>query len=452
MSKVSALTPNQLKRLKRRVNLNLVVNGNKMRGYHPIYSDGKTQEDDIYFSNSKIALQKLAKVEMLTAYSSADGQDSPSVGNIETVKDHTDSLGFKWRGVRLQKRAGKWYLFMSYHMNHGLRSTKPLQVQFKRDAPAKVDFGPMAASLSRSDFLVHLSSLLDTEHEIAAAIDSDSRKVLATELYGDADVRLAVCLASHGELIDDMKPALQARALRGVNELAANTNASALFDAVADAITAEGLEASVVSASVHEYSHRAFTNEEWPRIVQGAKAIVQKAGAAIEGAPKITSKSLRIEGPNSESFTLEKSGDYGYGGKGNLVKTNDAGYDRAIAQILKLAKKVAPDAFQKFSIGASVVSAAKRPTFVIAKQGLMDYLRKKGWNIKEGLKIPWAESPWNDGTRLWFRKQAIYIGKGRSPADAWSSHVDVRTVTPEQFMKGVEKRVNENFNLQHDYR
>lgn len=239
-SKVSALTPAQLKRLKNKVNLNLVVNGKKMRGYHPMYN-GRIDENSIYFANTKAAAKKLADVEMKTKYDSADGQDMPGLGKTETVGEMVKIMHPNL--FYLGNKNGQWVLRFSYHRNHGADSVKPLKVQVKRDAPAPVDFGPMAASLTKADFLIHLSSIMDSENEIQASIDSADRKAMAKELYGDVDVRLAVLAASLGEDIDSLDAKLQARVMRGVEVLAASKH-----DELADAVLSE-LSAGVVEAA-----------------------------------------------------------------------------------------------------------------------------------------------------------------------------------------------------------
>lgn len=88
--------------------------------------------------------------------------------------------------------------------------------------------------------------------------------------------------------------------------------------------------------------------------------------------------------------------------------------------------------------------AAKRPTFDEAKKALFEHLKSEGWKVAEGLKIPHATS--RDGeTRLWFKSQAVYmsrvIGRGGSHnmQGARSIHVDIRDLTPEQFMSKVKQ-------------
>ena len=83
---------------------------------------------------------------------------------------------------------------------------------------------------------------------------------------------------------------------------------------------------------------------------------------------------------------------------------------------------------------ARVLTAA--PTFQAARDAVLDYLKGEGWKVVGGLKIPHATSP--DGeVRLWFKAQAVYYSKG-SPHEfrmARSVHSDIRTMTPEKFVK-----------------
>lgn len=91
-------------------------------------------------------------------------------------------------------------------------------------------------------------------------------------------------------------------------------------------------------------------------------------------------------------------------------------------------------------VEAVLQSEAKRPTFKAAKEALMRYLSKQGWTIKTGLKVPYATHPDGD-LRLWFKKQAIYysLGNMHSMKGAHSTHVDVRGMSPAEFVKDVEK-------------
>lgn len=89
-----------------------------------------------------------------------------------------------------------------------------------------------------------------------------------------------------------------------------------------------------------------------------------------------------------------------------------------------------------------------KPTFAKAKQALMDYLKSKGWTVQlrsktnlKPLKIPYADDPHGEH-RLWFKKQAIYLGSAQSGSSinhARSLHLDVRGMTPEEFMKKAER-------------
>lgn len=90
------------------------------------------------------------------------------------------------------------------------------------------------------------------------------------------------------------------------------------------------------------------------------------------------------------------------------------------------------------------VDEAKRPTFKKAADAIMDYLKGQGWKVQtrnksnfKPLKFPYASDPHGDW-RIWFKKQAVYLGgdqPGASINDARSLHVDIRDVTPEQFLQ-----------------
>jgi hypothetical protein len=69
-------------------------------------------------------------------------------------------------------------------------------------------------------------------------------------------------------------------------------------------------------------------------------------------------------------------------------------------------------------------------TFKQATTDLLAALTGMGWTVKAGLKIPHATSP--DGlTRLWFKPQAVYAGRGSDFGAARSITSDLRTVTAE---------------------
>jgi hypothetical protein len=83
-----------------------------------------------------------------------------------------------------------------------------------------------------------------------------------------------------------------------------------------------------------------------------------------------------------------------------------------------------------------------KPTFAEAKTALMEHLRSAGWKMSGPLKVPHATSPCGK-LRLWFKSQAIWydydsdprttIG-GRSLGTARSTHDDVRSMSPADFV------------------
>jgi predicted AlkP superfamily phosphohydrolase/phosphomutase len=86
---------------------------------------------------------------------------------------------------------------------------------------------------------------------------------------------------------------------------------------------------------------------------------------------------------------------------------------------------------------------AKRPTFQQARDALLKYLDSKGWDVKTygasgTLKVPHATSRYMD-TKLWFKTQAVYVsGVHGKLNDAYSTWLDIRDMTPEQFLNHIE--------------
>jgi len=86
---------------------------------------------------------------------------------------------------------------------------------------------------------------------------------------------------------------------------------------------------------------------------------------------------------------------------------------------------------------------AKRPTFKKARDEILKYLDSKGWDVKTygpsgTLKVPHATSRYMD-VKLWFKTQAVYVGSRHDKLnDARSMWVDIRDLTPEQFLHDVE--------------
>lgn len=78
-------------------------------------------------------------------------------------------------------------------------------------------------------------------------------------------------------------------------------------------------------------------------------------------------------------------------------------------------------------------------TYKQARQALFDYLRSIGWTVitfstrtMKNLKEPYCDVPGTD-YRIWFTTQAVHYGTNRPLAR--STFIDIRAVTPEQFVK-----------------
>jgi len=82
--------------------------------------------------------------------------------------------------------------------------------------------------------------------------------------------------------------------------------------------------------------------------------------------------------------------------------------------------------YQKARIERGIVR-----TFKQAMEAHLSALREAGWTVKDGLKTPHATSP--DGlTRLWFKPQAVYAGRGSDFGEARSilgGMMDSRTMS-----------------------
>jgi hypothetical protein len=94
-----------------------------------------------------------------------------------------------------------------------------------------------------------------------------------------------------------------------------------------------------------------------------------------------------------------------------------------------------------------------KPTFVEAKQAILDYLGKEGWKLSApGLKVMHATS--KDGkVRLWFKAQAVYFtySTGRHDfGEAHSLHSDIRSMTPEAFVKDADKDARRDLWVERD--
>ena len=93
------------------------------------------------------------------------------------------------------------------------------------------------------------------------------------------------------------------------------------------------------------------------------------------------------------------------------------------------------------------IEEAKRKTFKASRAAVLDYLKKQHWDLvlmnrsMKPMKVPHATSP--DGRiRLWFKTQAVYVTeapKGHHElGDARSSWVDIRSMSPAEFIKDIE--------------
>jgi len=78
-------------------------------------------------------------------------------------------------------------------------------------------------------------------------------------------------------------------------------------------------------------------------------------------------------------------------------------------------------------------------TYKQARLRLFTALREKGWTVitfstrtMKDLVEPYCDVP-GTGYRLWFTTQAVHYGKNR--LEARSTFIDIRAVTPEQFVK-----------------
>lgn len=87
-----------------------------------------------------------------------------------------------------------------------------------------------------------------------------------------------------------------------------------------------------------------------------------------------------------------------------------------------------------------VLTEAKLPTFMAKRTELLAHLKKEGWAVVDGLKVPHATSP-DKQSRLWFKTQAVLMSHGVKHAlgDARSMWSDIRTMTVEDFMKAVHR-------------
>ena len=81
-------------------------------------------------------------------------------------------------------------------------------------------------------------------------------------------------------------------------------------------------------------------------------------------------------------------------------------------------------------------------TYKQARQALFQALRDKGWMVitfstrtMKDLKEPYCDVP-ETPYRIWFTTQAVHYGKNRP--EARSTFIDIRVLTPEQFVEKVK--------------
>jgi DNA-directed RNA polymerase subunit RPC12/RpoP len=117
----------------------------------------------------------------------------------------------------------------------------------------------------------------------------------------------------------------------------------------------------------------------------------------------------------------------------NHAQESDAGKkSKSFAKMIKLAGPL-ESVEEPECLTCDELDEAKQ-TYAQAQQDIVAGLQKDGWSIKAGLKIPQALSP--DGSyKLFFKAQAIYLGKGDSDlGGARSLHLgDIRGSTYEKF-------------------
>jgi hypothetical protein len=94
--------------------------------------------------------------------------------------------------------------------------------------------------------------------------------------------------------------------------------------------------------------------------------------------------------------------------------------------------------------GAAETASVAREgrTYAKSHNEILDYLASRAWDVKKNLKVPHATSP--DGrVRLWFKTQAVYFTNGthHELGNARSLFADTRAMTPEQFLRDVQKFV-----------
>jgi len=122
---------------------------------------------------------------------------------------------------------------------------------------------------------------------------------------------------------------------------------------------------------------------------------------------------------------------------------------------VKLRSKLIRLAHAKPELRAQILPLLKtaRPTFVEAKQTILDYLGKHGWKLSApGLKVMHATS--KDGkVRLWFKAQAVYFTYSTGRHDFGEAHSlqnDIRSMTPEAFVKDADETARADLWVERD--
>jgi hypothetical protein len=120
---------------------------------------------------------------------------------------------------------------------------------------------------------------------------------------------------------------------------------------------------SVSAGYTHYWNQsRDFTDQEWQKILRGAKSIIKKAmaqGIALAGGdgngkPDLNAKYISLNGAGDESyetFFLSKEKDDEF----NFTKTSERPYDPVVVSLLAMIKKVSSDAVDISSDGGDGV-------------------------------------------------------------------------------------------------
>lgn len=76
-------------------------------------------------------------------------------------------------------------------------------------------------------------------------------------------------------------------------------------------------------------------------------------------------------------------------------------------------------------------------TYSAARAIHLATLARLGWTVAAHLKVPHATR--NDGLRLWFKPQAVYVSRGTTLGEARSLHSDPRTESTASLILWAEK-------------